>query len=477
MSSMDCGPDASSATRDVHPGNEAATPVQAAVGEAVAVEAAAVDGAEQAQEQQPEQQQQQQQPAGQLETMHAKANTLDLHSFIAQLPRDPIQAHFEVAEHVGKGSHGTVFRAKHRLSGTPVAIKEVTLTHGARPREVEHLHQEIYYHSLCNHPHIVTLYTVYVNECHSGTVYYFVMELLTGGELFDRLRSARRFTEADASRVTRNITTALQYMHRRGIAHRDLKPENIMLSHKGCDPWDLKIIDFGYARTGPMTTPLGSGFYISPEIIHAYQSRMAYRFVPGRPAPFTYHTQTDMWTLGVIVFVLLTGRPPFKRGQRRWWEDATLRSSILGTRYRFKQEENVSREAQDLVGSLLRVDPKERFTAEEVLLHPWVVGSPELAARHLASPRKLREEEAADLFQQVREDIHQAREQVDHLQQADATKVAKASGSRMRARMERRRKQQREQNDAGSKHAKQGNVPAPPQQQQQQQPPQQQQEP
>ena len=94
----------------------------------------------------------------------------------------------------------------------------------ASRRDRGHLHSEIYYHSICRHKHIVTLYTVFINGSALGDTYFFVMEKLTGGELFDRLRSVRRFTEADASKVVGNITSALQYLHSRGIAHRDLKP-------------------------------------------------------------------------------------------------------------------------------------------------------------------------------------------------------------------------------------------------------------
>eukprot|EP00043_Microstomoeca_roanoka_P003940 m.46652 g.46652 ORF g.46652 m.46652 type:complete len:497 (+) comp12264_c2_seq1:61-1551(+) len=380
--------------------------------------------------------------------MYHLANTMDMPTFIDHLPKEPIIGHFELMEVLGDGSHGRVYKARHRATGSLFAVKEVALRADAPPRNVNHLHQEIYYHSLCRHEHIATLYKVYIHETPATRVYYFVMELLEGGELFYRLKNASRFTEADASRVVKALASALDYLHSRGIAHRDLKPENIMLKYKDCEPWDLKIIDFGYARTGPMTTPLGSGFYISPEILQAYQSRLAYRFIPGRPVPFTYHTQTDMWTLGVITFVLLTGRPPFRRGKQRWWEDPTLRANILSRKYEFKPTEAVSREAQDLVSCLLRVNPQERFTAQEVLSHPWIIGSPEFALRDLSSPRILRGDEAAHVFQQVKEEIEQAREQAHQLQ-TTAT-VPKGFGRRAEAKL----KSRRQHREDGSKRTK-----------------------
>merc|ERR1712032_1541618 len=213
--------------------------------------------------------------------------------------------------------------------------------------------QEIAIMKMMDHPNIVKLFETF--EDHRNI--YLVMELCSGGELFDRIIDAGHFTEVQAAILMQQILRAMFYMHENHICHRDLKPENFIFQTK--DPIEktlLKIIDFGLScKFEPgqvLTTKAGTPYYVAPQVL------------AGK-----YDHQSDMWSCGVIMFVLLCGYPPFY-GET----DADVLSKVRLGNFSFNAADwkNVSEDAKNLIRMLLKMNPKDRYTAEQALNHEWV---------------------------------------------------------------------------------------------------------
>jgi len=183
---------------------------------------------------------------------------------------------------------------------------------------------------------------------------------VTGGELFDRIVSKGSYSEADASSVIATLCGALDYLHAKKIVHRDLKPENILYGSTA-ENADIKVADFGLARIvsgkDMMKTACGTPGYVAPEILKnkGYDSGAV-----------------DLWSVGVILYILLCGFPPFYEE-----ELPALFEQILHARYDFPSPwwDNISEDAKKLVQALLTIDPKQRATAEDVLQKKWITGN------------------------------------------------------------------------------------------------------
>jgi calcium/calmodulin-dependent protein kinase I len=179
------------------------------------------------------------------------------------------------------------------------------------------------------------------------------MELVTGGELFDRIVEREQFNETEAKEVMRQLFSAMAYLHNVGIVHRDLKPENLLLSSEKDNV--IKIADFGLSKIYTeemMSTACGTPGYVAPEILECAG----------------YTKQIDMWSCGVIMYILLCGYPPFYNES-----DAVLFETIMAGSYEFHSPywDNISTEAKDLIKKLLVVNPTERITAKQALKHEW----------------------------------------------------------------------------------------------------------
>ncbi len=204
-----------------------------------------------------------------------------------------------------------------------------------------------------DHPNIVRMRQVF--DC--PKTFYMVMELMTGGELFDRIVEKEKYSEEEARRVMEKLAEALVYCHSQGIVHRDLKPENLLYESEDDDA-NIKIADFGLAKlvseADMMATACGTPGYVAPEILC------------GTP----YDEKCDMWSLGVILYILLCGFPPFYDEN-----NAELFSQIKSGNYDYPSPywDDVSAGAKSLIDGLLVVDPSARLSAAEVLQHPWVV--------------------------------------------------------------------------------------------------------
>jgi calcium/calmodulin-dependent protein kinase I len=216
--------------------------------------------------------------------------------------------------------------------------------------------REIEIMSQLDHPNIVRLYEVYENEAEVCLV----MELAKGGELFDRLVEVGSLEEREAGRVMAQVLEAVSDLHSRGIVHRDLKPENLLFyDNRAGSP--LLMADFGlseYEDCLSAKSPVcGTATYLAPEVIAQICSSRA----------------QDLWSCGVICYILLCGYPPFCREPDDDEEDSLLRQIVIG-RYEFHPQfwDSVSEEAQDFVRRLLVTEPGLRMSVDEALLHPWI---------------------------------------------------------------------------------------------------------
>jgi len=216
---------------------------------------------------------------------------------------------------------------------------------------------------LGSHPSIIQL--VDMDESQSSTI-RLVLELCEGGELYDRVQQKRFYPEGEAKLLAKNLLEAVAYIHSKGIMHRDLKPENILLASK-VNNTEIKISDFGLARLSPdyprklprSHSICGSDFYLAPEIIKQEE----------------YGRETDIWSAGVVTYVVLSGTLPFFNNVLH-----KLYRQIVERDISFPDPawRNISKGAQDFILRLLQVRPGDRLTAEQALNHPWLrsAGSP-----------------------------------------------------------------------------------------------------
>lgn len=265
---------------------------------------------------------------------------------------------------LGSGAFSTVREGKHRsnpeISYAVKCVDRDKLTE----EDAIALVDEVAILREFDHEHIILLYDVFDEE----DTFYLVMERMTGGELFDRIVEKAYYNEKEARDVCAILLDAVRYCHANNVAHRDLKPENLLLVSQKDDA-KVKIADFGFAKrcTGPkcLKTQCGTPGYVSPEILEGV----------------LYDTKADMWSVGVILYILLGGYPPFIEPNQR-----ALFRKIRRGQYEFHDEywSSVSGEAKNLIASLLTVDPSKRLTAEEALANEWITGdADELAKKGL----------------------------------------------------------------------------------------------
>ncbi|GAX83638.1 hypothetical protein CEUSTIGMA_g11062.t1 [Chlamydomonas eustigma] len=263
---------------------------------------------------------------------------------------------YEVGETVGVGGFAVVKKGRDKLTGDPVAIKVVDKSRYAAGDNS--LEREIQVLIKVNHPNCIKLYDVYITP----RKVYLVTELVTGGELLDRVTEKGNYTEKDAASLIRQILEGVAYLHANGIVHRDLKLENmIMMNERDDSP--VKIADFGLSKffspETVLSTMCGSPQYVAPEVLGVGDGLKEYS-----PA-------VDMWSVGVILFILLSGYSPFDDDN-----DAVLFEKIKKGTYDADDPiwEGISKDAKDIVAKLLTVDSSARLSAEQALQHPWVQG-------------------------------------------------------------------------------------------------------
>lgn len=260
--------------------------------------------------------------------------------------------HYDEENELGRGGFAVVFKGKNKATGEYVAVKHIQKKF-VDPQELKCLEREIDIMMKVNHPNVLRLLDLYETE----EEVVMVIELVTGGELFYKIVDRGAYSEADAAGIVRQLMTGIAYLHSQGIAHRDLKPENILCEGDD-DSMTIKIADFGLSKAfsggDTLKTACGTPDYAAPEVLSMEGS---------------YTMAVDMWSAGVVTYVLLCGYPPFYAKEQR-----ELFQQILKADYDFPEEdwEDISENAKDFIRSLLKVDAGERMTAEQALQHPWL---------------------------------------------------------------------------------------------------------
>ncbi|CRG95327.1 calcium dependent protein kinase 3, putative [Plasmodium gallinaceum] len=251
-------------------------------------------------------------------------------------------------EPLGKGTYGCVYKATDKLLKISRAVKVVSKK---KLKNIPRFRQEIDIMKNLDHPNVVKLLETFEDD----EQIYLVMELCTGGELFDKIVKKGCFIESYASFIMKQIYSVVNYLHIRNISHRDLKPENFLFYDKNPDSL-IKIIDFGLASyfsdsNTEMKTKAGTPYYVAPQVLSG-----------------SYDYKCDLWSAGVLFYILLCGYPPFY-GE----SDNEILSRVKKGKYNFKGKEwaNISEEAKDLIQHCLTMDSEKRISASEALKHPW----------------------------------------------------------------------------------------------------------
>uniref|UniRef100_A0A674CRU2 Ribosomal protein S6 kinase n=1 Tax=Salmo trutta TaxID=8032 RepID=A0A674CRU2_SALTR len=273
---------------------------------------------------------------------------------------------------LGEGSFSVCRKCRHHQSGHEYAVKIISRRMEVNTqREIAALRQ-------CEaHPNIVKLHEVYTDQFHT----YLVMELLRGGELLERIKKKKLFGESEASQLLRSLVSAVGFMHEAGVVHRDLKPENVLFADEGEDSV-LKVIDFGFARlcpagSAPLQTPCFTLQYAAPELFHSTG----------------YDQACDLWSLGVILYTMLSGQVPFQsKQQQRAGMTSSYAADIM---HKIKEGDfslageawkGVSGEAKELVKGLLTVDPERRLKLSALRENSWLQGGAILSSTPLCTP-------------------------------------------------------------------------------------------
>ncbi|KAM6907323.1 serine/threonine-protein kinase DCLK1a [Xenentodon cancila] len=262
-----------------------------------------------------------------------------------------ISDRYKVGRILGDGNFAVVRECVELSTGREYALK---IINKGKCRGKEHMIQnEVAILRRVKHPNIVLL----IEEVDTYNELYLVMELVKGGDLFDAITSANRYTERDASGMLYNLANAIKYLHSLNIVHRDIKPENLLVYEHADGSKSLKLGDFGLATVvdGPLYTVCGTPTYVAPEII----------------AETGYGLKVDIWAAGVITYILLCGFPPFRGSSDD--QEALFDQILMGQlEFPLPYWDNVSETAKELIRSMLEVEVDQRYTALQVLEHPWV---------------------------------------------------------------------------------------------------------
>lgn len=270
---------------------------------------------------------------------------------------------YTMGEVLGEGAYGVVRKATSHDSDfqgnanveeenneQKVAVKCITKKR-LNQKAIESLHQEVEILKSLDHPNIIK----YVNYFENDDDIHIVMEVVDGGDLYDRVKQ-RSYSEDEARGLICNLLSAIKYFHDRDVIHRDLRPENILLKSMN-DDIDIKVADFGFAVKIPnesrRKTVCGAPSYIAPEILEKQP----------------YGKSVDMWSVGVISFILLVGYPPFLDNNQ-----IRLSEKIKNAEFIFDVDdwEDISLEAIDFIKELLIVNVTTRMTVEVAICHPWI---------------------------------------------------------------------------------------------------------
>uniref|UniRef100_A0A1A7X0G3 non-specific serine/threonine protein kinase n=1 Tax=Iconisemion striatum TaxID=60296 RepID=A0A1A7X0G3_9TELE len=275
---------------------------------------------------------------------------------MAGFRQEDVELYYEMGEELGSGQFAIVRKCKEKSTGIEYAakfIKKRRLSSSRRGVSREEIEREVNILREIEHSNIITLHDIFENK----TDVILILELVSGGELFDFLAEKESLTEEEATQFLKQILDGVQYLHVKRIAHFDLKPENIMLLDKNAPNPRIKLIDFGIAHQikagNEFKNIFGTPEFVAPEIVNYEPLGL----------------EADMWSIGVITYILLSGASPFLGETKQ----ETL-TNISAVNYDFDEEyfSNTSELAKDFIRRLLVKDPKKRMTINESLEHPWI---------------------------------------------------------------------------------------------------------
>ena len=264
---------------------------------------------------------------------------------LIKISTEPVANYYTIIKDLGHGSYGQVKKVKHKKLNEIRAMKITNKKSTSSKYEIEILRK-------ISHPNITNIFEIFADS----KKYYVIMEFLEGGELFDAITSIGSFTEESACQVMKQLLSAIFYLHSNNIVHRDLKPENIMLLQKPENGnYHIKLIDFGTAKIfkpgKKMNKFIGTSYYIAPEVLKE-----------------KYDEKCDVWSCGIILYILLCGYPPFNGNT-----NVEIFHAIQNQNPLFAGEEwdDITNEAKELIKLMLRKNPNERWDAEQCLKHKW----------------------------------------------------------------------------------------------------------
>ncbi|XP_058743083.1 calcium-dependent protein kinase 17 [Vicia villosa] len=267
-------------------------------------------------------------------------------------PMEDVKSTYSIGKELGRGQFGVTYLCTHKTTGKQYACKTIAKRKLVNKEDIEDVKREVQImHHLTGQPNIVELIGAFEDK----QSVHLVMELCAGGELFDRIIAKGHYTERAAASLLRTIVQIVHTCHSMGVIHRDLKPENFLLLNKD-ETSPLQATDFGlsvfYKQGEVFKDIVGSAYYIAPEVLKR-----------------KYGPEVDIWSVGVMLYILLCGVPPF------WAESENgIFNAILKGHVDFSSDPwpSISPAAKDLVRKMLNSDPKQRLTAYEVLNHPWI---------------------------------------------------------------------------------------------------------
>lgn len=281
-------------------------------------------------------------------------SSFSVSNILGKAPGEPkLEDVYKIDKQLGKGAFGVVKLGIHKKTGQQVAVKSISKAKLVCKEDVKDVQAEVAIMNLvAGHLNVVTLTSTFEDK----DAVHLVMELCLGGELFDSIVEAGSFTERKAATIFKKMVGTMHHCHELGVMHRDLKPENFLLTSKGADG-ELKLTDFGlgvFFKPGERFRDLvGSPYYVAPEVLRK-----------------NYSHEADMWSLGVILYILLSGLPPF-------WGDTEeqIFKMVLRGHIDFKTDPwpTISDAAKDCVRRLLEQDPSKRATTHQILRHDWLV--------------------------------------------------------------------------------------------------------
>ena len=271
-----------------------------------------------------------------------------------ELPENPHQ--YTIENKIGEGTFASVYTCQHK-SGMKYAVKKFHLSMLKLQKLDKYIYNEIAIMKEISrgHPNVIHLIDYYYEQHYL----YVIMELLQGGELFDKLLQLNHFDEGHAKLIIKQVLNGVAYLHDNYIVHRDIKPENIVFRFQ--DKLDIVLVDFGLAvHLDPLDrpnlySPAGSKGFVAPEILL------------GQP----YNEKVDVWSIGVTTYFILCGYTPFENLEQDEGLDEHLR--IMSGNYRFNKDWNaISNESKEFIKRLLTVDAVKRSSAKEALQDPWL---------------------------------------------------------------------------------------------------------